>query len=102
MRSSEERWELGDEALRLEPIGRKGPRGGVTDRLAELAESKGMAPKTLRICRGVAHAWPKKHRRKDLPWSVHSTLRGQPDRFDLIKERDWTVREAQELIRSRD
>ena len=101
MRSTDERWDIGDEALLLEPIGRKGPRGGVTDRLGELAESKGMAPKTLRICRGVAHSWPKKHRRADLPWSVHAAFRGvpAPRKYTLIKERDWTTREALEWVK---
>jgi hypothetical protein len=101
MRSTDERWELGDEALALEPVGRQGPRGGVVDRLDALAKKRGVAPKTLRTCRGVANAWPKKYRRKSLSWSVHAALRGQPDRFELIKQKDWTVREAQELVESR-
>jgi hypothetical protein len=101
MLSSEERWAIGDEALALEPVGRSGPRGGVIDRLDDLAESKGITTKTLLTCRGVANAWPKKYRRKALPWSVHATLRGQPDRFELIKQKDWTVREAQAFLAER-
>lgn len=101
MRSTEERWAIGDRALAMEPVGRKGPRGGVIDRLAVLADELAVAPKTLRICRGVANAWPKTKRRKALPWSVHAAFRGQPDRYDLIKQREWTTREAQEFVQER-
>lgn len=101
MRSSEECWALGDEALALEPVGRRGPRGGVGDRLAALAEQLGEPLKTLRVYRGVANAWPKKHRRKSLPFSVHATFRSLPDRAEVIRERDWTNAEARDYVRQR-
>ena len=101
MRSTEDRWKLGDDALAAEPIGRKGPRGGVINRLDQLAEEWGVSTKTLRTCRGVAQAWPRGKRNKQLSWSVHSVLRGQPDRFVLIKDPELTMRTAQELVTSR-
>lgn len=101
VRSSEECWALGDEALLREPIGRRGPRGGVIDRLQELADEMDVPVKTLRVYRGVAHAWPKKHRRKDVPFAVHSVLRSQPDKAELIRERNWTNAEARALVSER-
>ena len=101
MRSSEECWALGDEALAREPVGRSGPRGGVGDRLEELAEEMGEPLKTVRIYRGVANAWPKKHRRKSVPFSVHAVFRSLPDRAEVIRERDWTNAEAREFVRQR-
>lgn len=101
MRSTEERWEIGDRALAAEPVGRKGPRGGVGDRLDALADELGVPIKTLRGCRGVSNAWPKGKRRKVLPWSVHAAFRGEPNRFALIRQRDWTTQEAQAYVRAR-
>ena len=101
MRSTDEPWETGDRALAMEPVGRTGPRGGVVDRLAVLADELGIAPKTLRIRRGVAKAWPKTKRRETMSWSVHAMFRGQPDRYDLIRQRDWTTRQAKEFVQQR-
>lgn len=103
MRSSEECWALGDEALAREAIGRSGPRGGVGDRLQALAEEMGEPLKTVRIYRGVANAWPKKDRRKSVPFSVHAVFRSLParDRATVIRERDWTNAEAREYVRQR-
>ena len=101
MRSSEECWALGDEALRREPVGRSGPRGGVNERLEALAEEFGVPMKTMRIYRGVAHAWPKKYRRKDLPFAVHAVFRSVPQREQVIQERDWTNAEARRYVQQR-
>jgi hypothetical protein len=101
MRSTDEQWRLGDEALKAEPIGRSGPRGGVGDRIDQLADEWGVEPKTLRILRGVAHDWPKGKRNKRLPWSVHAALRQLPDdvKFTAVKDDSLTVRSAQALVK---
>lgn len=101
MRSSENLWALGDRALQAEPVGRAAPRGGVYKRLDGLAEKWGVSAKTLRAYRGMSKAWPKEYRRTDLSWSVHHTMRGQPDKFELIKKRDWTVEELRDFLDDR-
>ena len=94
-------WELGDEALTVDPVfANSGPRG-VKKRLTALAKSRGVALQSLRIYRGVANAWPQGRRRLDLPFAVHAVFRDQPDRFDLIKERDWTVADATAFKKAR-
>lgn len=101
MRSSEEQWQIGDEALKREPIGRSGPRGGVGGRVDAIAAEMGVEPKTLRILRGVANDWPKGKRNKRLPWSVHNALRQLPDavKFAAIKDDTLTVRSAQRFVK---
>jgi len=50
MRTSEELWELGDYALKQEPVGRQGYRGGVVDRLDKLADELGVARGSGCLC----------------------------------------------------
>ncbi len=103
VRGSDECWALGDEALRREPVGRSGPRGGVGDRLQAMADEMGVPVKTLRIYRGVANAWPKGKRRKSVPFAAHHVLRAVPAplRYEVLKQRDWTTMEAREYVRHR-
>ena len=101
MRGSDECWTLGDEALRAEPVGRSGPRGGVVGRLEALANEIGVPPKTLRIYRGIAWAWPKTKRRKSLPFGVHAVFRSEPDRYELIRQEDWTTATARAFLKQR-
>ena len=103
-------WQWGDLALEVEPITRTfdiakaghtvgTATAGVAGRCRELAERLDVDYGTLMVRRSVASSWPEEHRRHDLSWSVHQRLQGHPDRFDLLKTKDWRVAEAAEEMR---
>jgi hypothetical protein len=100
---SQNKWKLGDLALRVEPIGERGGEPtGVEDRLRHFADLIGVGYNSLREYRAVSDAWPSNARRLAFPWSVHQALRSLEDRAEVIGSRDsWTVREARELAAER-
>jgi len=61
------------------------------ERLAEYAETIGIAFETLRQCRAVSAAYPNGARGTICPWTVHMRLMGQPDRAELV-QRQLTLR----------
>lgn len=88
-------WELGDLALGVEIKYGEG-------NLANFAEEIGVEPRTLMRYRWVAGRYPAKCVvRTTHSFSIFLALAGQPDRLELIASRQWTAREARELVASR-
>jgi len=88
-------WEVGEIADRVEP-----KYGEQT--LQKLADESLMDYATLRRCRDVFRAWPESAKRfADLPWSIHMIFAAQPDRVELIRQKEWTAGEARREVRRR-
>lgn len=100
-------WQLGDAALEIEPIQTGGSSAnelepGVAETLGVFAEEVGVELSTLQQYRTTAGRWPKKRRRKHVPFSVHQLLNGLSDRFEVIGDppvgddgkRRWTCEQA--------
>lgn len=91
------KWELGDLALEVAPIGDSGVNSGVLATLDEFAGDIGIAPGTLRQYRSVASAFPK--HRNLASWYVYVEMAPLDNRLDLIqspprnKDR-WTVEDV--------
>ena len=97
----ETRFELGDCALAVEGLKTRGHSDGSWKRLAEYAETIGIAFETLRQYRAVSAAYPNGMRHTFCPWSVHQALMGEPDRAELVQRKWWTLREIAALKRER-
>lgn len=96
----ETRFELGDCALAVEALKNGHKKDGSWGRLAEYAESIGIAFETLRQYRAVSAAYDEGMRNTFIPWTVHQKLMGEPDRAELV-QRKWTPQEIAELKRER-
>jgi hypothetical protein len=79
------KWQLGDLALEVAPMGARGIDSGATEKLERFAEEIGVSFDVLREYRRVAAAWPNAKRLAFASWSVHGILASRPDRFDFIK-----------------
>jgi hypothetical protein len=79
------KWQLGDLALEVAPMGGTHATNGATEKLERFAEEIGVEYEALRKYRRVAAAWPDGKRFPSAAWSVHDILAGRPDRFRLIK-----------------
>jgi hypothetical protein len=102
---SSSRWDLGDLALKVAPMGAHGGKRDGDDTakatLNRFATEIGIAYETLDAYRQVADNWSS-GRRVDLPWSVHRAFASLEDREAVIRSRErWTAREAGEFVRSR-
>ena len=100
------RWELGDLANELEPIGVSHVNSGALDGLnaftADISTERiSIKGSTLREYRRVAAAWPE-HQRGFASWSVYARLAGRIDRVDvlanLIESGDVSVDAANALM----
>jgi hypothetical protein len=92
------RWEWGDWALKVAPMGALGVKTGAYERLQEAMGEAGIesvAAKTVMGYREVADVWPATVR-TGAAWSVHQMLALREDRLDLIRD-GMTVREAREI-----
>ena len=82
------RWELGDIAVELQPIGASHVNSGALDGLNAFAadistERISIKGSTLREYRRVSAAWPE-DQRGHASWSVYARLAGRPDRIDVL------------------
>jgi hypothetical protein len=93
-------WELGDLALRVEPVGSHGGIAtGAEFRLRVFANEIDVAFKTLNECRHVAGKWASDSRCLDsASWSVHQALASLDDRAEVITSRKWTVAAARDYV----
>jgi hypothetical protein len=96
----ETRFELGDLALEVAPMGEGHGRTGSMETLSEYAEEIGIAIETLDVYRKVSAAWPEVIRITSASWSLHQIFMGQPDRAELIQA-EWTAATARKLVQSR-
>lgn len=94
------RWELGDLALKVAPVGTHGGKhdGETEAALNRFAVEIGIGYEALDSYRQVAAKWPKSTR-VDLPWSVHRAFASlKNDRERVIRSHKWTAREAREFL----
>jgi hypothetical protein len=80
------RWQLGDLALEVAPMGDSGVNTGVMDKLRKYAEEIGIEADTLDWYRKTSHAWPGETRVSPVTWSVYKLLAWRDDRRELIKQ----------------
>lgn len=72
-------WEIGDQLLRLLPVGRVGVKTGVAATIRQLAAKVDAEPEALSRCRKVAYGWPKGARVPFATWAAHRAYMGPPD-----------------------
>jgi hypothetical protein len=88
-------WEIGEIADRVVPV-----YGEET--LQHLAKESGISYSLLRRCRDVFRAWPEYAKRfANASWSIHMIFATQPDRVELIRQKEWTVAEAKREVQRR-
>jgi len=92
--SSQSAWLYGDLACAVETSYGNGT-------LERYAADIGVDCKTLLNRRAVARAFPQSSRRREVSFGVHEALAAQPDRLELLADREWTVMQARELAASR-
>jgi hypothetical protein len=94
------RWEWGDWALKVAPMGGSHATTGTQDLVQDAVAAAGIesvALGTILNYRKVAAAWPDGLRRPSATWSVHAILLGHPG---LIRD-GMSVREAREITGQR-
>jgi hypothetical protein len=92
------RWEWGDWALKVAPLGLTTANTGRYDRLQKAMDEAGIqsvAFHTVRDYAAVAAAWPPAER-SAASWMTHQILTSHPERFALIRD-GMTIREAQKV-----
>jgi hypothetical protein len=73
------KWQLGDLALTVAPMGERTGPNGSTEPLARFAEDIGVEFSTLQGYRQVAAAWEFDARASNTPWTVHRILLNHQD-----------------------
>jgi hypothetical protein len=71
---AEARWGLGDNALKVAPIGQDGAHNGSADKLEQYASEIGVEYETLRRYRQVSASWPPETRVSGASWTLHREL----------------------------
>lgn len=92
-RLTQSQWELGDLALAVAPMGRRGIANGGAERLRRYADEIDVEYSSLVEYRRVAEAWPNHTRVLSVSWSAHRELASHEDRFALLRE-GMTLSEA--------
>jgi hypothetical protein len=75
-KESDAKWELGDLALEVAPMGDDAAHNGALETMDEYAEAVGVEFETLRQYRSVAHEWPRGTRVPGASWSAHREAMG--------------------------
>lgn len=78
------RWQWGDLALEVAPMGERGHDSGATERLKRFADELDVSHSALREYRRVADAWPNAMRVAFQPWIAHQMFASRDDREELI------------------
>lgn len=82
-------WALGDLLIAVVGPARLGTEGtgrhdGSQSQLDLIAVELGVGPRFLRQVRNVATAWPPEHRRRNVSWTAHRALLGDPQRHQTL------------------
>lgn len=78
------RWQWGDLALEVAPMGDDASHNGATERLKAFAAELDVSYSALREYRRVADAWPHAMRLAGQPWIAHQKFAARDDREELI------------------
>ena len=78
------RWQWGDLALEVAPMGERGQDNGATERLRQFAEELDVSFESLRQYRNVAATWPNGMRVPFQPWVCHQILAAK--KYEDIRE----------------
>ena len=84
-REREARFDLGDIALEIAPMGESHANNDAEAKLRVFAEEIGVSYDALEQYRKVAHAWPEGTRVPSASWTTHRALASHPRRFELIR-----------------
>lgn len=94
-KKDDRQWNIGDAALEIFPMGEKGEKTGITEKLKEFAKKIDVEYNTVLKCRQVASSFPVNLRRLAQSFAVHHALQAFPQ---LMRD-DLTVRQAMALVK---
>jgi hypothetical protein len=79
------RWELGDLALEIAPMGEDASHNGAYEKLSTYAEAIGIEFKRLGQYRDVASKWSPNTLVVGASWTIHREYMGEPDRARILR-----------------
>lgn len=82
---NQRRWELGDLALEIAPMGASHAHNDAEVKLARFATEIGLELRPVEQYRQVAMAWPQSTRVPSASWSVHREMMSDPDRSAKLR-----------------